>query len=187
MKLGGIGRFLVGAMHSFVALVMTVVALACACSRRSPPPEQASERRIVSLAPSTTEALFALGAGDQVVGRSRFCDYPAEARRLPTVGGFIDPNLEAIVALRPTLVVGARGPAGRLVVDQLRTRGMSTFFPPTESLDEILVMLQGLGERTGRLAESERLTSAIRNRVTTIARAVERRPKPRVLVVFGGK
>src|SRR5271169_1846339 len=62
--------------------------------------------RIVSLAPSVTEDLFALGAGPQVVGVSQYCDYPPQVRELPRVGSFLTPNLEAIIALRPTLVVG---------------------------------------------------------------------------------
>src|SRR5258705_276078 len=62
-------------------------------------------RRIVSLAPSVTETLFALGSGDRVVGVTQFCDYPPEARTRPRVGGMVNPSWEAILALRPDLLV----------------------------------------------------------------------------------
>jgi len=62
-------------------------------------------RRIVSLSPATTELLFALGAGDRVVGRTTWCDYPAEATLVPSVGDGLNPNIEAIAARRPDLVV----------------------------------------------------------------------------------
>ncbi|MGH7430623.1 MAG: helical backbone metal receptor, partial [Candidatus Methylomirabilales bacterium] len=66
---------------------------------------QGPPRRIVPLAPSLTEILFALGAGDSVVGVTDYADYPPEAGGKPTVGGGVDPNLEVIVALRPDLVL----------------------------------------------------------------------------------
>ena len=62
-------------------------------------------RRIVSMAPSITETLYTLGLSDRLVGVTRYCTYPPEAQRLPKVGGFLDPNFEAIVALKPDLVI----------------------------------------------------------------------------------
>src|SRR4051794_8829475 len=70
----------------------------------------ARPQRIISLSPNTTETLFAVGAGDRVVGRSRYCDYPPEAAHIPAVGGYVDVSFEAVLALHPDLVVGARGP-----------------------------------------------------------------------------
>src|SRR5712675_1896591 len=91
-----------------IALALTIAS----CARKSAPTSSHPPTRIVSLSPNTTETLFALGAGDRLVGRSRFCDYPPEVRNIPSVGGYVDPSLEAILALAPHLVVGARGPAG---------------------------------------------------------------------------
>src|SRR5262245_17051202 len=62
--------------------------------------------RIVSLVPSVTELIYALGGQARLVGRTDFCDYPAEAREKPSVGGMVAPNLESIVALKPDLVIG---------------------------------------------------------------------------------
>lgn len=64
-----------------------------------------SSVRLVSLSPAVTELVFALGAGDELVGVTRFCDYPDAAKRIAKVGGFVDPSVDAVVALKPTLVV----------------------------------------------------------------------------------
>src|SRR5258707_15896998 len=104
-----------------IALALTFAS----CARKSMP--VASIPRIVSLSPNTTETLFAIGAGDRLVGRSRFCDYPPEVRSIPSVGGYVDPSLEAILALAPHLVVGARGPAGPALAEKLGAIGIATF------------------------------------------------------------
>jgi iron complex transport system substrate-binding protein len=170
-----------------------VVALA-ACDRGGPPrPEEAATtprapgqtaRRIVSLSPNTTEALFALGAGDRVVGRSRFCDYPPEVAKIPSVGGYVDASLEAILALAPDLVVGARGPAGPGLVNKLESVGVATFFPPTESVAEIEAMLEGLGARIGARTLSHRLVEKIRAHREAIRTALDEAPVVRVLLLF---
>jgi ABC-type hemin transport system substrate-binding protein len=81
-------------------------------------PSTAVAQRIVSLAPVITETLFALGAGERVVGVTRYCDRPAAARELPKVGGFIDPQLEAILALEPDLVLAMPSKGVRTTLDR---------------------------------------------------------------------
>ncbi len=147
--------------------------------------EAGAEARIVSLSPSTTEALFVIGAGPRVVGRSRYCDWPAEVTKLPQIGGYVDPSFEAILALRPDLVTGARGPAGAAMSERLEARGIKTYLPKTESFAEIDAMMLGLGERTGHAAEAKAKVDALDAQVAAIARAVSSVPHPRVLLVFG--
>lgn len=142
-------------------------------------------QRIVSLSPSTTEAVFALGAGSRLVGRSLYSDFPPEAKRLPSVGGFASPSYEAILALAPDLVVGAQGPSGRSIVDRLKQQGIATYFPPTDSVAEILDMLRGLGARLGDAARGNALAAKVAAERDRIARAVARLPHPRTLLVFG--
>ena len=139
---------------------------------------------MVSISASTTEALFAIGAGAQVVGRSRYCDYPPAALGLPTVGGYVDPNLEAILALGPDLVVGARGPLGPGIVRTLEDHRIATYFPETESLAQILTMLEGLGARTGHVEEARRLRASLTARAEAMRRTFAAGPHPRVLLVF---
>ncbi|CAN5836947.1 ABC transporter substrate-binding protein [soil metagenome] len=147
--------------------------------------EAGAEARIVSLSPSTTEALFVIGAGPRVVGRSRYCDWPAEVTKLPQIGGYVDPSFEAILALRPDLVTGARGLAGAAMSERLEARGIKTYLPKTESFAEIDAMMLGLGERTGHAAEARAKVAALDAQVAAIEKAVASAPHPRVLLVFG--
>jgi iron complex transport system substrate-binding protein len=139
----------------------------------------------VSLSPSTTEALAAIGARDALVGRSRYCDFPPDVSTVPEVGGFVDPNFEAIVALRPDLVTGSRGPAGAQLVDRLEAIGISTYFPETESLSAIDAMILGLGARTMHQASAEQVVIALGAREAAVRNAAHAFPKTRTLLVFG--
>jgi ABC-type hemin transport system substrate-binding protein len=80
-------------------------------------------QRIVSLAPSLTETVFALGLGDRLVGVSVYCDYPPEAQRIDRVGTFITPNVEAIVAKRPDVILAVPSPGNRSPVESLERLG----------------------------------------------------------------
>lgn len=126
-----------------------------------------------------------LGARAQLVGRSRYCDYPPDVQSLPVVGGFTDPNFEAIVALRPDLVTGARGPAGPTLTERLDARGVVTYFPPTESIDGIVAMIDGLGERVGRRSEASALVTAMRERRNRMVEEAGQRRRVRALLLFG--
>jgi|HubBroStandDraft_6_1064221.scaffolds.fasta_scaffold85147_3 iron complex transport system substrate-binding protein len=141
-------------------------------------------RRIVSVSPSTTEALFAIGDADRVVGRSRYCDWPPETAKIPVVGGFFDVDLEAVLELGPDLVVGASGPSSARLEEKLGARGIATFFPPSDSLAAIDAMILGLGQRTNRLADATQVVRDVDARVHAVERAVAGEPTPRVLLVL---
>lgn len=168
-------------------MLAAVVSLAVAgCSRRRvAPPTPVGAVRVVSVAPSTTEALFAIGAGHEVVGRSRFCDWPPEAMKLPVIGGWVDVDLEAILQLLPDLVVGASGPSSVRLADALGARGIATWFPEVDSLASIDAMILGLGERTGRSVDARKVRDEIDARTAALGRAVAAEPAPRVLTVLG--
>jgi len=142
-------------------------------------------KRVVSLSPSTTEILFAVGAGTLVVGRTRFCDYPPEARAIPVVGGFADANLEAIVRLLPDLVVGAKGPAGPALAQKLESLGIPTLFPPTQSIAQIESAIAEIATRVGAADRGISVVSAMREHERAIAAAVAAEPRVRTLLVFG--
>ncbi len=138
----------------------------------------------MSISPSTTEAAFAIGAGALVVGRSKYCDYPPEAARLPVVGGFADPNLEAILALAPTLTIGARGPAGPAIEQALNAHGIATFFPETESIAQIEAMLTELGKRLHHEAGASAAVGAIEADRRRVTAAMAGRAKVRAVFLF---
>jgi iron complex transport system substrate-binding protein len=167
------------------ALVFVALVVACKSQFATQRDAKAPPARVVSLSPSTTEAIAALGALPVLVGRSRYCDYPPEVVALPEVGGYVDPNLEAIVALRPELVVGARGPAGRRIDDTLRARGVDTYFPPTESIADVFAMVSGLAEKLGRTSDGERVVARVQAHLAAIDAAVKSLEHPRVLLLFG--
>jgi iron complex transport system substrate-binding protein len=160
--------------HALCALALA----STGCSR----PAKGSGLRVVSLTPSTTEAIFAMHAEDVLVGRSMHCDFPEGARVLPSVGGYANPNLEAIVALRPTLVVGARGPAGPSFERRLVDLGIDTLFPETESIEQIEGMLRGLGEHLGRAKEAQDLVRAMQ--ADCKAAETEASEHPKAVFVF---
>ncbi|HNT28447.1 MAG TPA: helical backbone metal receptor, partial [bacterium] len=76
-----------------------------ACSHHDTPPPAAPCSRIVSLAPSVTETLFELGLGSRLVGVTRYCTWPPEALKIPKIGGWHDPSLEAVIGVRPDTVL----------------------------------------------------------------------------------
>jgi iron complex transport system substrate-binding protein len=168
-----------------VLLAAVLVVLAAACKRDGRRATADPELRIVSLSPSTTEAVFAVGIGNRLVGRSRYCNFPPEVLTLPQVGGYVDPSFEAILALRPTLVIGARGPAGSAIAERLEARGIATYFPETESFGAIDTMIRGVADRARAHEAGVAATNELRARVERIEHAVASLAHPRVLLVFG--
>jgi iron complex transport system substrate-binding protein len=167
-------------------LVAAPVAAEWACDRNlRGAADKGTPKRIVSLSPSTTEILFAVGAGKLVVGRTRFCDHPPEALKLPVVGGFVDANLEEIVRLSPDLVVGARGPSGPAIAQKLDSLGIATLFPPAQTMAQIESAISEVATRVGAAEGGRSVLTAMRTRKSAIAAAVAAEPRVRTLLVFG--
>jgi iron complex transport system substrate-binding protein len=102
-------------------------------------------RRIVSLAPSVTETLFALGLGDRVVGDTNYCDYPPEANSKTRIGGPVDPNLETIAALHPDLVVATRSINRQSTVNSLEHLGIAVYATDPRTVEQVLTSTEELG------------------------------------------
>lgn len=136
-------------------------------------------RRIVSLAPSNTEILFALGAGDRLVAVTRHCNFPSEARALPQIGGFLKADVEEVVRLAPDLVLGSsflhQEVVRALVAAEVRVLCMN----PT-SLADVLDDVLFLGRVVERVAEAEALAGKVRAELDEAAArgaAIRRRPR----------
>ena len=142
-----------------------------------------SYHRIVSLSPGITETLFALGAGDRVVGVTRFCRYPPEARQKADVGGFLDPNYEAIVALKPDIVILLA--VQEDVVRYLRELRIPYATVRNERIRDILDAVVTVGKVSGAEARARELVDDISGRMEKIARKTEKAGRPRVLVSIG--
>lgn len=115
-----------------------------------------SAQRIVSTTPSITEILFALGLGDQVVGVSTYCRYPEAAKRLPKVGTFIEPNIEAILQQRPTLVIIQTNPVR--LAERLTTVKLPVLEVNPVSMDGVHQAILAIG-KAGGVAERARMLS----------------------------
>jgi iron complex transport system substrate-binding protein len=119
----------------------------------------APARRVVSLVPATTELLFAIGAGAQVVGRTAWCDYPAAAAAVPNLGDGISPNLEAILAARPDLVVLYNSSQNARVAGRLRQVGVPSIRLNTDALSDVGRVGGILGRLTGHGREADSVTA----------------------------
>lgn len=175
--------------RSLLGATLALFVVACRGAEKKPSEDTSKAgfvaKRVVSLGPATTEALFALGAGPITVGRSRFCDKPVEALALPQVGGFTDPNLESILALRPDLVTGVRGPAGNAIVLALEAHKIRTYFPETESKAQIVSLLRGLGDLTATRAKADELVATLEADLGRIRSAIAGKPRRRALLMYG--
>lgn len=123
--------------------------------------------RIVSLSPSNTEILFALGLGDKVVGVTRYCNYPPEAQERAEIGGFTTVNIEKVVALRPDLVL-ADSSLQKAVVEELEKFGLSVVALGSDDVDDILEDIELIGKITGREEIAQELTANMRKRIKAI-------------------
>ncbi len=140
-------------------------------------------QRIVSTAPSITELLYALGLGDRIVGVDRFSRYPAEALRKAKIGDYVNPNLEAIAALRPDLVIIPANPirlAERLGVLRLKVLEIDQ-----DSLAKLYESFRIVGQATGAAAQAAKLASTVRAQLEAIRVRAAPLKRTRVMFVVG--
>ena len=144
-------------------------------------------QRIISLAPSNTEILFALGLGDRVVGVTRYCNYPEEAKQKEQIGGFADQDPEKIIALKPDLIL-ASGTLQKSMVATLEERGQTVFWLYPHTVKDILESFVRIGEITGSSATAQQLKERIEERIKTVEERVKDIPeqeRPTVFRVMG--
>lgn len=139
--------------------------------------------RIVSLSPAVTELLFALGAGDRLVGRTTWCDYPPAARQIPSVGDGLNPNIEAVAAHHPDLVVLYRSALNETAAAQLARLGISAVVVQQDRLEDIARAARLLGHLTGADRTGDSLAGALDQLLTSARRLPPRRPLARVAFV----
>jgi len=133
------------------------------------------------MSPSTAEIIFALGAGDRLVGVSRFCTYPPEAQQLPTIGGQRDPDLERIVSLHPDLLI-LRG--SNDVVEKLcHELGAQVYHDPTNTLDDLFITIGELGRMLQHRRQAQTLIDSMRQSLNDVRERVRKYDPVRVLFV----
>lgn len=139
-------------------------------------------QRIVSTTPSVTEILFALGLGDRVVGVSRFCDYPPKVREIPRVGGLFDPNLEALLKLKPDLVVLLEEQAEAM--PELDKLNLETLVVNHQTIEGLIDSFRSIGRRCGKGLEGRAMAQRFRDRLDRVGAKTAGLPRPRVLFVL---
>ena len=170
-------------------LAAILVLASGSCSRRTPAAaEDASvPRRIISLAPNTTEILFALGVGDRIVGVSSADDYPSQVSELPKVGIINSPEFETIVSLRPDLIV-ATGIQPAAKEELIRKAGLRLVIVPQETLADVYTAIRTLGNAVGHADHATRLIASLRARERAVVARTERIPvaeRPKIFVMLG--
>lgn len=129
-------------------------------------------RRIISLAPNLTEILFAFGLNQEIVGVTRYCDYPEEARNKETVGGLVDLNLEKIRSLQPELVLGFRGNPWRVLDRLYRDRVPVYVFDAGRTFDDLYNLILRIGQLTCRQEQAVSLVSELKQQVQSIEKGL---------------
>lgn len=146
------------------------------------PPE-----RIVSLAPSVTEILYDLGLGDRIAAVTTFCDYPPEARKKPTVGGYANPSLESIVAARPDIVVMIDEGNPSEIFERLKRLNINTYVFRAKRLNELPQGMRELGIVLGvknqAFKRAERIERVIRSYEEKLKKASKNRRRKAIFIV----
>jgi iron complex transport system substrate-binding protein len=174
--------------------LVSACALSCSSRPESPAPTAASQtrevtdgagkrvrvplhpRRVITLAPNLTEIVYAVGAGERLVGNTTFCDYPQEARQVAKVGDTLQPNIERIIALRPEVIFVSTASQLETFTKQLDERGIAVFVTDPHDLEGVFHSIKTLGDLLGREAQAERLVGDLRSRAAAIEGATKGRP-----------
>lgn len=174
----------------FWAIVLFLLPVAMAAARPIYPVAGQTERtlsvppppsRVVSLAPSLTEIAFAVGGGAQLVGRTRFSDFPPEATSLPVVGTYVRLDVEKIAALRPDLCLAVRDGTPLSTVQILKRLGISVLAAENDSLASVMETILAVGEKLGHPDRAQEIVGDMRKRIDAVARRGKTlSPKPEV-------
>jgi iron complex transport system substrate-binding protein len=128
--------------------------------------------RIVSLAPNLTEIVFAVGAGDRLVGRTRYCDFPSEATKVAEVGDTLSPSVERIIALKPQIVLVSTASQLEAFTKQLDQQQIAVYVTNPRSLDEVFRSISTLGDLFGTKEQADKLVADLRRRSDAVTSAV---------------
>jgi iron complex transport system substrate-binding protein len=147
----------------------------------------ANPQRMVSLAPSITETLFALGLGDRVVGVTSYCDYPPEATAKEKVGDTLRPSVEKIVALRADLVFVSTASQLEQFIRKFDDLGIAVYVSNPRKVKDVAETITRIGALTGSTERAGELSDRLQKRLAAIDAGVQAAPRPRVLVILSAE
>jgi iron complex transport system substrate-binding protein len=156
--------------------LLIALAFAFAVSAADPP------KRIVSLSPNVTEMLYGIGAFGQLVAISDYCTYPPEVAKLPSIGGWRNPDLEKVAALRPDLVI-TDDAQGVFVKDDFQKLGLKLMIVPNHTVQDVYTAIVNLGAATGHPRDAEKLVASTREGLRRVSSKTAALPKRRVVLI----
>jgi iron complex transport system substrate-binding protein len=185
---------------------MLATALACARSPRSQSESQGSAatkqitddagrnvtlparvERVITLAPNLTEIVFAIGAGDRVVGNTSYCDYPGEAKNVAKVGDTLQPSLERIIALRPQVVLVSTASQLEVFTQQLQSRNIAVFVTDPHDLEGVFKSIEQIGRMLDHEQQAQALVQKLRERTNAVEQTVKQAQPLRVFYQVSGE
>lgn len=168
------------------ALGLLSIGLAVAAGCAPPPPRATGvPARVVSLAPSVTEIVYALGAGARLVGVCAQCDHPPAVAAVPRVGGYLAPSVELTLAARPDLVIAVPSPGNREAVRAIERAGTRVLVVQDRTLADLWATIRAVAGALGVPARGEAIVEDIEARLAAVQQRIRGRPVRRVLLVVG--
>ena len=143
--------------------------------------------RVISLAPNLTEIVFAVGAGDRLVGRTSYCDYPPEAKAIPEVSDTLHPNLERIIALKPQVVLVSTASQLEVFTQQLKGQNIAAFVTDPHDLEGVFRSIAQIGEIVGQKDEANLLVQKLRERTNAVEQVVKDKQPVKVFYQASGE
>lgn len=170
------------------AVAIACVLLLTACGGETAPERQTNRgpaRRVVSLAPSITETIYALGEGARLVGVCGNCDHPPEVERVTRVGGYLTPSVEAVLATSPDLVVAVPSPGNREAVRTVERAGVPVLVVEDRTLDDLWASTRAIAAALDVVPAGEALVARMRAELDDVRARTRALPHPGVMLVVG--
>jgi iron complex transport system substrate-binding protein len=143
--------------------------------------------RVISLAPNLTEIVFAIGAGDRLVGRTSYCDFPVEAKAVAEVGDTLHPSLERVISLQPQVVLISTASQLEVFTQQLQNQDIAVFVTDPRDLEGVFRTIDQIGRIVGHTQQANDLIQKLRDRTRTVEETVKGRQPVRVFYQLSGE
>lgn len=157
-------------------IIVFLFMLFAGCAAEAPQRPEVPQR-IISLAPAITETLFALGAGERVVGVTNYCNYPEAAKKLPNIGDFAMIDFEKVISFKPDLVIATTDGNPREAIEKIQSLGIATRVVHGKSFANLLASVSAIGEAIGSEEEAKKLLSGLRRQWNSVG--------PKTLLLYG--
>jgi cobalamin transport system substrate-binding protein len=190
-------------LHSYSFLALLLLASALACTRARNIASSAAQQftddagrsvslparvdRVITLAPNLTEIVFAVGAGDRLVGNTTYCDYPDEAKSVTKVGDTLHPSLERIIALKPQVVLVSTASQLESFTQQLQNENIAVFVTDPHDLDGVFRSIEQIGGMLGQQQQARLLVQKLKERTNAVEQAVKQKQPVRVFYQLSGE